>query len=437
MAVEVLQMLCDVSVTSLSLRWWDLTNPSAPLGWDYTHSAWEAAPERPLLAATLLAVAGDMDDVMFTATQELSTLYAGAAPKAFLAEAVDAAGTVQGVTEIVIASGANLAETAMRGTDGAEPAGAATAALTAYDPPTAEEMTDALAAVQDHGDETWGTATGFEPAGAAAAALTAYDPPTAEEMTDALAAVQDHGDETWGTATGFEPAGAAAAALTAYDPPTAEELTDALAALQTHGDANWATSIMGDKLITVTVTDDDDDAIGSCPVLVCNAGGQRLAVGLTHSSSGVIVLRLDEADGYEVTLGPVLGYTFDNPYTLDVGSDAEQTATLEGTVLPLPAGSDDPALCRVYCYIKDEGARPMTRNSSLCVTEMISKPAGAAALYGVNGNKGNTDSDGYAYVDVIRGARATFEARWPNGNTKTATITVPTMASYNAGLDMP
>ena len=395
MAVEVLQMLCDVSVTSLSLRWWDLTNPSAPLGWDYTHSAWEAAPERPLLAATLLAVAGDMDDVMFTATQELSTLYAGAAPKAFLAEAVDAAGTVQGVTEIVIASGANLAETAMRGTDGAEPAGAATAAL------------------------------------------TAYDPPTAEEMTDALAAVQDHGDETWGTATGFEPAGAAAAALTAYDPPTAEELTDALAALQTHGDANWATSIMGDKLITVTVTDDDDDAIGSCPVLVCNAGGQRLAVGLTHSSSGVIVLRLDEADGYEVTLGPVLGYTFDNPYTLDVGSDAEQTATLEGTVLPLPAGSDDPALCRVYCYIKDEGARPMTRNSSLCVTEMISKPAGAAALYGVNGNKGNTDSDGYAYVDVIRGARATFEARWPNGNTKTATITVPTMASYNAGLDMP
>jgi hypothetical protein len=70
---------------------------------------------------------------------------------------------------------------------------------------------DSLEAVRDRGDAAWVTATGFETAGAAAAALTAYDGPTNAELTSGLAAVPAavdvvltaaHDAGSWGSSLG-------------------------------------------------------------------------------------------------------------------------------------------------------------------------------------------------------------------------------------------
>lgn len=108
----------------------------------------------------------------------------------------------------------------------------------------------------------------------------------------------------------------------------------------------------GAKVCTMTVKDGDANPVGNCPFLLKNAGGQVLLVCNTNTGTGQVVVNLDQADDYEVTLGPLFGYSFSNPYDADVGAAAAQAFTLTCAKHSAPTPPVDPEVCAVHGFFR-------------------------------------------------------------------------------------
>jgi len=113
MATEPLTTKHD-SAKTVYFRLFDFNTPAAPLGWCVTHSAWEASPHDPKIAATEETIAGDADESLYAATVDLALLYNSATPKAFAVQAVDDLATdeIISVGEIILSSGRNVSSNA-------------------------------------------------------------------------------------------------------------------------------------------------------------------------------------------------------------------------------------------------------------------------------------------------------------------------------------
>lgn len=95
-------------------RFFDLATPGSPLGFDFNDSTWKAAGTEttPKLAATEVTAAGDANESLYAASQNLATLYNTAAPKEFIVQAVDDLATdeVIGESSIFLSSGELMPE---------------------------------------------------------------------------------------------------------------------------------------------------------------------------------------------------------------------------------------------------------------------------------------------------------------------------------------
>jgi len=195
----------------------------------------------------------------------------------------------------------------------------------------------------------------------------------------------------------------------------------------------------GAKVCTITVQDGDTDAIGSCPYILRNSGGQTLQAGTTHSSTGVFVVNVDEANDYSVTLGPLANYSFSgNPYDMDVGSAASQAFTLTGAELTAPAAPDSPSLCRCYIDMRrvEGGTLLGVGEGSINVAKVKSRPDDSTEIYAYDVAAASTDADGRAYIDVVREAVVIIQAIGPGSVSTSAEVTVPDLGEYDIGNDL-
>jgi len=202
--------------------------------------------------------------------------------------------------------------------------------------------------------------------------------------------------------------------------------------------ARWQNAqAVGAHVVTLTVEDGDGNSVGSCPVRVANAGGQLLGYGLTNSATGVVVFNLDAGD-YIVTLGPLSDYSPANPYALTVAGDTTADLTVTAISLPTPA---DPSLCVVYADMRNAvgGQLLGAGEGSLNVIQVLSRPAGSTEVLADDGDNDApalTDGSGRAALSIIRGAVVRIRATWPDGHTKTVTLTVPDEDAYDVGADL-
>jgi hypothetical protein len=103
-------------------------------------------------------------------------------------------------------------------------------------------------------------------------------------------------------------------------------------------------------------------------------------------------------------------------------------------------------LCRLYAYMYYldgvNAGKPVGAGlGSLEVVDLLTRPSGGLIIYGESGNKGLTDANGHAQVDVVRGARLRLRASWPvvkedgSGDTQYAyaDVTVPDEATLDVG----
>ena len=96
-------------------------------------------------------------------------------------------------------------------------------------------------------------------------------------------------------------------------------------------------------------------------------------------------------------------------------------------------------LCRVYCYMYDEAGDALNSGEGLLdVTEILSRPTGVTGvLAGGKIGPAYTNSDGYVYLDVVRGSEVIVKASWPGlSASKYTEVTVPDQASYDVGSDL-
>ena len=191
----------------------------------------------------------------------------------------------------------------------------------------------------------------------------------------------------------------------------------------------------GAKVCTITALDGASNPVGACPYVLKNSGGQTLQAGTTHTTTGVFVANLDEADDYSVTLGTLAGYNFANPYDVDVAADAAQAFTLTATKISGPVAPTSPTLCRCYAYMRyiESGAVVGEDDGSLDITEVVDRPAGTNLVYSPGTSPALTDANGYVYIDLVRGAIVKVKAIVPNSVQSIQTIRVPDAATYDVG----
>jgi len=227
--------------------------------------------------------------------------------------------------------------------------------------------------------------------------------------TDDLSDLQIHGDLTWPTA---DVAGIPAA-------------VDALLSAN-HGSGLWGASGAANTA-TITVEDDDEVPVGSCPVRVSNLGGQLVGYGVTNASTGVVVFNLDDGD-YLVTLGPIANYSPANPYAVEVDGDTE--VTLSASPLSIPTATV-PGACTVYAnMLEANGLTPVAVGAgALTLVEVVSRPPDSTMVLADDANgdaPGETDAFGQARLaNLPQGAVMRIRANWPDGRSKTVTVTVP------------
>lgn len=165
-----------------------------------------------------------------------------------------------------------------------------------------------------------------------------------------------------------------------------------------HGSGSWESSGSGSGARTVTVTVDDNGT------LLQNAT-VRMTDGIFSYSaltnvSGVAVLQLDDAT-YAIAVS-LAGYEADggNPAAVVVNGDEVVALEMNAVVIPSPT---DPTLCRLYgTFLYPSGA--VAVGIRVEATLVVNAPATAST-----GNTiiektvfVDTDSDGYAQLDVIK-----------------------------------
>lgn len=193
----------------------------------------------------------------------------------------------------------------------------------------------------------------------------------------------------------------------------------------------------GNKRVTVIVVDDSDPdpeqaaPVGVCPVLIPGSGS-----GYTNGGTGAILFGLNEAQ-YTVVLGSKPGFAFDNPYTLDVSSDEEQTVYLVAHLVGSSVPPVPPECCRVEAFMRlIEGADVVgAEQGYINVTKLVRRAYGAedtlwsaldpSTLYG------KTDSEGYCYVDVPRGFVVEMSVYTPGDKVVKKTVTIPDQETVN------
>lgn len=199
----------------------------------------------------------------------------------------------------------------------------------------------------------------------------------------------------------------------------------------------------GAKVCTFTVKDGDGNPIGSCPLLLKNSGGQLLVGVNTNTGTGVIVLNLDQADNYAVTLGPLAGYSFpDNDYDVDVGAAAAQSFTLVGTKVAAPSVPPAPGLCTVYCDFRqiEGGEDAGAGDASMDVVGVVARPSGDTVVYSDEVLAAPCDATGRVELYIVRGSKVVILARWPGtpavGRSQRVTVDVPATGAYDVGADL-
>lgn len=202
--------------------------------------------------------------------------------------------------------------------------------------------------------------------------------------------------------------------------------------------ARWQNApAVGAHTCTITVVDGDGAPVGSCPVRVSNSGGQLLGYSRSNASTGQVVFNLDAGE-YVVTLGPLANYAPNNPHALTVAGDTTETLTVTAISIPTPA---DPSLCVVYADMRNAvGGQLLGAGEGwLNVVQVVSRPAGSTEVLADDADNdapAYTDGSGRAALSIIRGAVVKLRASWPDGHTKTVTLTVPDSDAYDVGADL-
>ena len=200
---------------------------------------------------------------------------------------------------------------------------------------------------------------------------------------------------------------------------------------------NSSASSFGDHTVTLTIQDDAGTPLGSCPVRVSNPGGMLLGYSRSNASTGQVMFNLDAGE-YVVTLGPLANYAPNNPHTLTVAGDTTADLTVTAISLPTPA---DPSLCVVYADMRNAvgGQLLGAGEGSLNVIQVISRPSGSTEVLADDADNDApalTDASGRAALRIVRGAVVKLRASWPDGHTKTVTLTVPDMDAYDVGAEL-
>ena len=208
-----------------------------------------------------------------------------------------------------------------------------------------------------------------------------------------------------------------------------------VAGIWAYGTRTLTAILGGGKVCTITVQDGDGNPVGDCPFLVSNSGGQPLQPGTTHSSTGEIELHLDEADDYVVTLGSLVGYSFSNPYDLDVGAAATQAFTLTCALLAAPAAPADPTMCALYAYMyqAETGQTLGAGEGTLDMTDIVARADDDDIVYATSTAAAETDANGLVTVNAPRGATVKLKATWLTNEYKIITVTVPAAANLDVG----
>jgi hypothetical protein len=400
------------------------------------------------LATDLATLAGKFTGITLLAKWLRALARKDAADSTALAEINASGGTYSELTDSqeAIRDTAPLG-TAMRGTDGAELAGAAAAAVgTLHNAPDVSTDIAAIKAVTDGLDALLST-TGIALTAAERTALTAAVWGAATRTLSAFGFSVAVSDKTGFSLTDEEVA-AIRAGLSTFDgnlSPVTDELdaikgegfspADSLVAIQA---AVSTASGAGAFAVVLVVHDGSGNAVEGLGVVVRNTADDDPgpALGVTDSN-GHFAAQLDAGD-YHVWLGPNGFYSFANPYAITV----TESGTLEPLVceaLALPAATD-PALCACYLDVRDvDGGALVGADEGFLAVNDIKVPAwpaglttGSAAL-ARSGETYYTDANGRLVVNFMRGSVVTLQigAGNPHGPLKQATIilTVPDAAT--------
>lgn len=187
----------------------------------------------------------------------------------------------------------------------------------------------------------------------------------------------------------------------------------------------------GSYTVTRVYKDGDGNAVTSLKVTCKNADESLVIATQTTDSSGSVTFNLD-AGTYHLVTPSTSVYEASNTEIV-VSDNSTDTITISTQTPSVPS---DPQYCRVYCWVKEEDGTIPTGTFEV---ERIHSPrvsgSGSTAITVVLGdNPGTLDANGYAYVDVLRGAKVDL-ALYTNGkefpDEIKRRVTIPDTASAN------
>lgn len=215
---------------------------------------------------------------------------------------------------------------------------------------------------------------------------------------------------------------------------TAEAVADS-------GAAKIAAAFEGAGVLAVPfyLEDDDGEPIPNtyCTVRV---GTTLLAFGRTNSS-GVFYAQLDPGE-YAVWIGPTSLYVTENPYTVTVTDETQQTLTLD-KVAPIPI-PEDPSLCSCYIDIRyaagtNAGELVGENEAWIDILGVTSKsdifPSTTTPAVALDGERVYSDENGRVLFQAIRGVglRLSLTRPWSVNDGEinhSVVMTVPDAPTY-------
>ena len=225
------------------------------------------------------------------------------------------------------------------------------------------------------------------------------------------------------------------ATLTAIKGATFATGTDSLEAIRNRGDAAWTTGGSGGGVntVTLTYTDDDSNVVAGLKITCKNVAEDTTVATVATNSLGIAVFALDDATYHFLSPSTPI-YDLTNNTKAVSGTT---TASYEVTTTAIPSPSDA-TLCRVYAYMREiEGGTVLGADEgTLNVVALRSRPSGATIIYGDGVAARGTDTNGFVYVDIVRGATVQLRGTWTGTTARTedVEVVVPDSATYNVGV---
>jgi hypothetical protein len=186
----------------------------------------------------------------------------------------------------------------------------------------------------------------------------------------------------------------------------------------------------GSLIAQVRVVDEDGEGVVGAYVSVYDDDLLLLKAYGPTDDGGNIVFNLD-ADTYKVVISTQGRYTTDSPYTYEFAGETEWTEFVvhpTGAVTP-----ENPDYCRVHATLVGSGGVALgAAEGSIRVTQVYYGPDDSGGVVLPGGASGMTNDQGYAYIDIARGAVVGIESSWGQGLKDSIRINVPVDASsYN------